>query len=137
LAVYPARQSGERPPGPLPFLLLPVLLGTVLASTVLASTVLASTAARSRWAGAGRAVLPAAPGWSGRWACPRARTLPGSLLAAVSGSCPHLCRADCHDSRSPAGHRTVCPARPGCRGLAKRGIPTYPPVTAQFQDHQI
>jgi len=40
------------------------------------------------------AVLPAVPGWSGRWAGPRARTIPRSLLAAISGSCPHQHRAD-------------------------------------------
>jgi len=92
LAVCRPARGGARPL-PAPLLLLPVLLGR-------------AQPRRASWP----AVPPAAPGWSGRWACPRARTLPGSLLAAISGSCPHPRRADCHDSRWPGGRRTVCAA---------------------------
>jgi len=86
------RVPGGAERDPLIHVLRPVLLGS-------------RATLRADWPAWPGAVLPAALGWSGPLACPRARTIPGSLLAARCGSCPHqrLCRY--HDSRSP------CPGR--------------------------
>src|SRR5690242_8533909 len=74
------------------------------------------------------------------WAGPRAPTIPGSLRAAVSGSCPINALQALHHSRSPAREPNGFTAGrhyatgPGHMRLRSRATANYPPVTARTED---